>query len=286
MKNIPEYKQSEINKILEIIKEVSMHKLPIEMIILFGAYARGDFIERNMVQEGDTILEYNSDIEILIVTRKPTQEKNMNMSRKILSEIKNEKWLSGHVNILVEDISYINGKLEELNYFYLDILKEGVVLYDTDKCSFQSSRHISYIEKEVIQKEDFNRYFDGAKEFLIDYNNAFKRKSYRHAIFYLHQATEGFMSSYLLMKNGYKPKTHDLDILYTKLKTLHPLFSEWFHLHIGKDLFYFEMLRKAYVASRYKKHYKIKKDELEFLENKVRELESLIVKLANEKLEL
>ena len=35
LKHIPEYKQSEINKILDIIKESSIYELPIEMIILF-----------------------------------------------------------------------------------------------------------------------------------------------------------------------------------------------------------------------------------------------------------
>ena len=130
-----------------------------------------------MVQEGDTILEYNSDIEILIVTRKPTQEKNIRMSRKILSKIKNEKWIGSHVNILVEDITYINIKLEELSYFYLDLYKEGIILYNTNKCSFRPTRHISYIKKDIVQNEDFNRWFHGAKEFLIDYDNAFNRKS-------------------------------------------------------------------------------------------------------------
>jgi hypothetical protein len=47
-------------------------------------------------------------IDILIITRRPSQEKNLKLSRKILSQIKNSHKVSANVNILIEDIFSFN----------------------------------------------------------------------------------------------------------------------------------------------------------------------------------
>jgi len=284
--HIPKYKQEEIQKLVEIVKNISKNKVSIEMIILFWPYARGDFVENNMVHEWGTTLEYNSDIQVLLVTRKPTQEKNMNLSRKILSEVKKEKSFTSHVSLLLEDIYHINAKLEELSYFYMGIKKEGIILYDSQKCILKWTMNLSGREKICIQEEDFDIWFYWAREFILDYQNAFQRWSYRNAIFFLHQAAERFIAAYLLVKTWYKPKTHDLEILYSKLKWLNPLFNNWFDLSIWSwnENYYFALLKRAYVDSRYKKKYCVQKEDLEFLEIKISYLEKLVRELCDQEL--
>ena len=52
---------------LAAIKELTLKCLPAELIILFGSYARGDYVVDTYVEDGITY-EYTSDYDILIVT--------------------------------------------------------------------------------------------------------------------------------------------------------------------------------------------------------------------------
>jgi uncharacterized protein len=48
---------------------------------------------------------------------------------------------------------------------------------------------------------------------------------------------------------------------------------------------HFELLKRAYVDARYSKDYKITKEELKFLEEKVLKLKDLVEKLCKKELE-
>ncbi len=52
--HIPLHKQQELRKVLDII--LASQVLPIHMVILFGSYARGDFVERDITigKDGNT----------------------------------------------------------------------------------------------------------------------------------------------------------------------------------------------------------------------------------------
>jgi len=76
------------------------------------------------------------------------------------------------------------------------------------------------------------------------------------------------------VKTGYKPKSHDLGVLYEKLKEESMDFHTWFLLEEERQ--YFELLRRAYVDSRYSKEYSITKDDIIILENKVRKIHDIV----------
>ena len=56
-------------------------------------------------------------------------------------------------------------------------------------------------------------WFKSSKEFMIDFNNAFNRRSYKQAAFLLHQATERFYTTVLLVFTGYKAKRHNIETI-------------------------------------------------------------------------
>ena len=273
--HIPKHKQGELLQIVEIIQSVALEqKIWVEMIILFGSYARWDFVVKDVVREWNNTFEYKSDFDVLVITRKPAQEKNLMLSRKIQQKISEFPDITSPASIIVEDIYHINARLEENRYFYLDIKREGILLYDSGKLTLKDPRDMSLEEINKLRQEDFTLWFSSANEFFIDYQNAFQRESYKIAVFYLHQATEGYMTAYLLVKTGYKPKSHDLGVLYEKLKDESVEFHVWFLLE--KERRYFELLRRAYIDSRYSKEYSITKDEILFLEDKVRKIHDIV----------
>lgn len=269
-------KQQEINKILELIFDIWKDFIKPEIIILFGDYICWNNDINNLVKEWNQVLEYKTIIQILLITKKPTQEKNMRLSREIISKIKNTKDIINPVNIIIEDIFSFNQWIKESRYFYLDILNDWILLYDSEKYKIKEIKKLNNNEIKKIQKDDFNNWFIIANEFFIDYKNAFERKSYKIAIFYLHQSSELFITCYLLVKTWYKPKTHDLDILYSKLKEQTNYLNYWFDLSLDKEIRYFEILRSAYIDSRYKKNYIIDLDDLLFIANRIIQLRDKI----------
>jgi predicted nucleotidyltransferase len=111
MDHIPLHKQEEINKVVEIIKNHGSRKIKAEMIILYGSYARGDFVERDIICEGNHTLEYRSDFDILIITRKPTPELNNGFGYQIGNIITQNHSIHSPVSIIVEDIYHVNARL-------------------------------------------------------------------------------------------------------------------------------------------------------------------------------
>lgn len=282
MNHISSNKQEELDKVVKIIKEVSNDISPVEMIILFWSYARWDQVERDIVKEWNATLEFKSDFDLLLITKQITYEKNIALSRVIKQKIQEDKTITTPVSLIIEDIKHINDKLEENRYFYLDIKKEWIVLYDSEKFKLWDSSDLTLEKKLELQKEDFSIWFTWGKEFLIDYKNAHDRWSYNIAVFYLHQAAEKFITSYMLVKTWYKPKTHDLDVLYKNLKDISQDFDFWFSLE--KESSYFELLRMAYLDARYNKDFKITRQELEYLHKKVIILEDLIEDLCKKEM--
>lgn len=284
LSNIPEQKQEELTRILEIIQEVGDKKISAEMIILFGSYARGDFVVRDIVSEGWWTRVYESDFDILIVTQKPTQEKNMRFSMEINSAIEKDSDITTRASIIIEDIFHVNKMLEEGRYFYVDIKQEWIVLYNTEKYKLKRTKVLPVLRRKEIQKEDYELWFDDAIIFFGHYTFDVSNKDFKVAAFSLHQATEKYITAYLLVKTGYKPKTHDLEVLYKKIIEEEQSFSDIFNLQNDEENRHFELLRKAYIEARYSKTYSITPEELSFLEEKILKLKDMVEKLCKQEL--
>lgn len=277
MVELQEYKNNQIKAILDIILSFWKEYIKPEIIILFWDYIKNDKEFINVVREWDQVVKYFEILNIFIITKSPAQEKNISFIRDVNSKIKNSKDINVSVNIMIEDIYSFNEWIKELRYFYLDIIQSWIIVYDSKKCVLRKQKDISKNDIKSIQKEDFESWFQIWCEFFIDYKNAFMRWSFKIAIFYLHQSVESFMTCYLLVKDWYKPKTHNLEIIYSNLKNHSNKFNKFFDL--TKENYYFYLLNNAYSNSRYKKNFKVEKEELIFLENKTLFLKELVKKL-------
>ena len=91
------------------------------------------------------------------------------------------------------------------------------------------------------------------------------KKWYKKAAFMLHQAAESFYGAVLLVYTNYKPKTHDLDTLRRLAANHDPAFFTVFPLRTKQERDRFDLLRQAYVGTRYHDDYKITPQELKYL---------------------
>ena len=64
LSHLPKHKQEELKEITSITKA----NPGVEMVILFGSYARGDWVE-DTYTEGHITYEYKSDFDILIIVK-------------------------------------------------------------------------------------------------------------------------------------------------------------------------------------------------------------------------
>jgi uncharacterized protein len=276
--NLPLSKKQELEAITEVVRQYST----VNMLILFGSYARGDWVEE--YAEDGIHIKYQSDFDLLLVVETRSTSEQANLEQKIKKSIKELPVYYTPVSILVHDIEFINRRLSKSQYFFLDIKKEGIFLFDSGKFALAVPKELSYQERYRLAKEDFKYWFNNAKEFLIDFKNAFERGSYNNAAFLLHQTAEKLYSCILLVFTRYKPNTHKLEELRSFVNALDQIFIRVFSLSTPEENRLFTLLCKAYVDARYNKNYTITQDELRWLDERVQELNHLTEKLCQEKI--
>jgi HEPN domain-containing protein len=105
------------------------------------------------------------------------------------------------------------------------------------------------------------------------------------AAFELHQTAERFFACLILVYTDYKPKIHDLEKLNRQVCKLDNRFKTIFPRTNDEEERLFQLLKKAYIDSRYKLEYKITKEELEYLSQRVVKLRDLTEMACKEKIE-
>ncbi|WP_428634686.1 hypothetical protein, partial [Sedimenticola sp.] len=199
-KHLPPEKQQELSGIVETIR--SHHD--VEMIILFGSYARGDWTE-DTYEEGGITYSYHSDYDILIVTADKDSERNVEHDNKMREAL--EPGRDGtKVSYIVHTIHHVNQMLAERRFFFMDILKEGYLLHDSKR--FMLARPPKELEPEVmlrISEEYFKEWMKSADGFEKLTHAAQENGEPNIAAFLLHQAAERYITCLLLVQTGYRP---------------------------------------------------------------------------------
>ncbi len=279
LKHLPEIKRYE----LSLIKRTILEFCPdIEMIILFGSFARGDWVE-DKYQEDHITYEYKSDFDLLLIFNQEGQANSVPFKHKLEKLIRDAN-VKTRISLILHTIDFVNNRITRGNYFFTDIKKEGIMLYNAKNHKLSRHKKLNNVERQKNAQEDFEHWFNSAIEFEIDFNNAFSRESYNQAAFLLHQATERYYHAIILVFTGYKPKTHDLEELGRQAKNLDPEFDKVFPKSTKEEKRLFELLQKAYVDARYKRDYTIEKNELEYLGQKVEILKEMTERICTEKI--
>lgn len=274
--HLPEHKQQELNWASDIITE----SVQVEMLILFGSYARGDWVEE--LADDGVHYQYQSDFDLLAVVKNESQgtkiERKDSLHKRLHREIKTP------VSLIAEDIQFVNRRLSKGQYFYTDILKEGILLFDTGAFELAEARELNPQERIKLAREDFEYWFSKGNKYLEYSGLALSKKDHNEAAFFLHQAAERFYGAILLVFTRYKPKTHDLLKLGQRVASIEPKFLPVFPQSTDAEKYRFELLRKAYIDARYKPSYTITADELEWLAERTLYLQKLTETLCQDKI--
>ena len=275
--HLPEQKQQELQRALEIIRE----EVAPEMVILFGSYARGYWVED--IDPETLLYRYQSDFDLLVVTETRRQanqiEQNRQLSQRLTKTIHRTP-----ISLIAEDIQFINRRLQKSQYFYIDIKREGVLLYDSGRFHLAEPRELSVAERKRLAEEDFSYWFAKAERQEKIFDFCMQQQDLNEAAFNLHQMTERLYSAVLLVFTRYKPSSHDLEKLGQRVASIEPKFLEIFPQSSDEQKQRFKLLRKAYVDARYKATYHITREELDWLAKRVRLLKRLTKQFCEQKI--
>jgi len=257
---LPERKRQELARITATIREMAPST---EMIILFGSWARGNAVE-DVTLNGLTTYEYASDFDILAIVKDKALADNIDLWNDIEDKAA-EHPVQTPVRLIAHDINFVNRQLKKGQYFFSDIKKDGIILYDSKKFELAQAKQLSPKERLGQAKADFKHWFKKAERFHGLYEMSLKARWYEEAAFLLHQATECFYGTVLLVHTHYKPKRHNIKKLGKLAAEQDPVFSKTFPLGTQQERDRFDLLVKAYVGARYDTGYKITVEELKYL---------------------
>ena len=276
--NFPSKQKAELARIVQHIQKL----MKVEFIILFGSFARGTFVEHDETfVEGHTEI-YESDFDLLAIVKNETRERDSKIWGRVNNNIERDPQIKTRVDLIVENIKHVNEQLVLGRYFFCDLKKEGLLLYDSGKFKLAKPKKLTPKQRKKLAEEDFEEWFETAKVAFEQYDSAFQkhaqrtakltvRKLLNKAAFELHQATEALYSAIQLVFTTYKPKIHDLKRLAHNVENLDVRFKV-FQRSRGQGKRLFELLRQAYIDARYKKAYRITPDELKILATRVQKL--------------
>ncbi|MDE8611412.1 HEPN domain-containing protein [Rickettsia felis] len=276
--------EARLNFIVQQILDIAQDK--IAMIILYGSFARGDWVR-------DLPNGYHSDTDILIILKKGKYkghaalrlEDNIYKRLEKTGIIKNQIIpYDSEISIILESIDEVNRQLEKGRYFFTDIKKEGILLYDSSKFVLREAKELPWSEVKEIAKEDYEQWYERGYGFLDGAYNFLEKQKYALAAFMLHQATESFYSTILLVFSRYKPKLHDIKKLGGKAENYNSELLQVFPIATPEQKECFELLQKAYVDARYNKNYKITKEQLLYLIDRIEKLKQITEKICLEKI--
>jgi predicted nucleotidyltransferase/HEPN domain-containing protein len=280
LSHLPKHKRDELKTLTGIITEM----IDAEFVILFGSYARGDWVEDRYIGDDGIVYEYKSDYDILIVAKNPRKYEYNDYPEKIAAKAK-ALGVRTDLSLILHSVAEFKRAVNKGFYFFADIVKEGVMLYSAGRVPLPEIKELSPKERKYYAQKNFSDWFESAKGFYNFFEFGLKKNDLKGAAFQLHQAAERFYTTVSLTFTGYRPKLHDLEKLNIRVQALSSVFKDIFPKETQKEKDLFDLLKRAYVEARYSMSYKITKEELEYLAERVKMLQDITEKVCKEKIE-
>lgn len=285
--NLPAAKRRELGHVVEIIREgfarAIRHRTQprfrnghILKIILFGSYARGDWVE-------DPVGRYFSDYDILVVVDHEDltdiPEFWAKTEDRLLEELTEGKALRTQVSLVYHSLDDVNEKLRLGRYFFMDILRDGILLHEEPGHPFVEPKRLSSDEALQETRVYFEEWFESAGKALKGAAFYHSEGDLKDAAFLLHQATERLYHCIFLVRTLYSPKTHNLNRLRALTEQLEPRLRSVWPTESKFEKRAYNLLREAYIKARYSREYVIGADELDWLAERVAMLQTLVQEL-------
>jgi len=292
--HLPANKQREIERVKAIIFEefedtVALatqnwkKKGRIEKIILYGSYARGGWVDEPHTAKG-----YRSDFDLLIIVSDKRLTDKVDYWLKVEDQLNRElaidKTLHTPVNFIVHTMQEVNDGLAHGRYFFMDIAKDGIALYESDAKELHTPKPKTPEQALAMAREYFDEWFPAAMK-RFDGARFYREHGHlKDAAFDTHQATERLYHCVLLVCTFYTPHVHNLGFLRTQAERIDMRLVDAWPRETKAERSRFEKLKEAYVKARYSKHYRISGEDLLWLAERVEQLGRAVHAICSERI--
>ncbi|MFK4258853.1 nucleotidyltransferase and HEPN domain-containing protein [Agrobacterium tumefaciens] len=290
LEHLPERKQRELARVVGIIQEefadlVERSKSDakkdgrIFKIILFGSYARGTWVDEPHTSKG-----YRSDFDILVIVSNK-ELADPKYWDKTTDRLMWDKEIETPVGLIVHGAREISNFLNDGQYFFVDLAREGVVLYEFDDRPLAEAKQLSPADALRVAEDHFLRHFPDARDFADVAKYLVAKGNLHLAAFNLHQAVESAYNCYLLTLTNYSPASHNLKFLRGLSEGRdHRLIDIW-PRDRQRFTTWYSILNEAYVKARYSKRFEVSEEALTWLQERTTELHKLVETLCREHIE-
>lgn len=280
---LPPRKRQDLQQLTALIREQVKQ---VEMIVLFGSYAKNKYVDYDQRVEFGTPTYYMSDYDIVILTRKPIGAIESSLYEKIKDKFFENKNRPFHthpqfVNYGIDDFNYA---LTKAHYFETEIKRDGVILYDSGTYKLARRRKLDYTEIKERAQKYYKEKSACIDDFVIACNSLYNLARYKRAAFQLHQSVENLLRVIPLTFILYGHKSHDLSELMNAAKKHTTDIFKAFPRDTEEEKRLFDLLQRAYIESRYNPDFEITKADIDALIPKIEQLRDIVEKVCCERI--
>lgn len=217
--HLPAAKQRELERVVRILFEEFgdataiatsdwKKQARILKVILYGSYARGGWVDEPHTAKG-----YQSDYDLLVIVNHERLTDRVEYwstaEDRLNRELAITRTLRTPVNFIVHTLGEVNAGLSEGRYFFIDIARDGVALYQSDDTDLPEPQPKTPDQALAMTREYLEEWLPSARQFFRHYQVAVDDGASKVAAFQLHQSAERYYHCVLLVCTFYTPHVHN-----------------------------------------------------------------------------
>lgn len=251
-------------------------------IILFGSYARGDFVD----EPGNG---YLSDFDLLIVVSHEKLTDVADYWWEAEQKIQLDPTIGRIANLVIHSLDEVNQALDAGQYFFREVIRDGVPLYEVPGHAFNPLKPLTPQEARDLATQYFAKLSDTVETSIEQAEYAIAKGQLKDwpqkAAFSLHQSVEAAYIAVLLVSGFYAPRSHNIKFLRGQAEGRDARLAPAWPREPRAARKPFEKLKRAYVDARYNiENYQVSTDELIDLKRSAEGLFSLVKTVCEDRL--
>lgn len=277
----------ELDNRLRASKSERVRRYRVLKLVLYGSFAKGTWFD-------DRKSGRASDYDFLVIVSHKALTDMTTFWAGVEDRIYSDPKINKDVSLIVHTLREVNAALRDGQYFFTEVINQGVLLFDVDVNAPSALPRSKLAEAEspnpLRAYEMARDYHKSWKSYAGAFLNVGMTMDYRSmvscnvAAFQLHQATESIYRMVLLTVTLYAPATHHLGKLRQRCEAIDPRLGAAWAPDQKPYKRYFELLRRAYVEARYSPAYETTPEILKWQADRIGKLLTLAETACQERL--
>ena len=263
---------------LKYLVELILDKIPVcEMIILYGSYARGTYVSYDEREEFGIPTSFKSDYDILVINSAWSYDKieNKLASVRNIYDKRGDHRYRVPVQFIHDSIKKVNEDLKYSRYFYTELKRDGIMLYNRGKNKLARRKPLKFGEIKKQGEEYFGEKYAKARLFMEQAVFMYDKEEYVMSSFNLHQACENLFNAIMLTFTLKNDKEHNLEELFKASRGYAPELIRVFPVGNEEEERLLKILVCSYIEARYNPEFKVSREDVEDLMVKVEKFEEV-----------